>query len=202
MLRPISLVLVSLAIAVSSVPAWSASVPSSGSAPADEYFGRFKYSAISVRTKIDALARAYDSRWEDDASILHDAGLVEDSLRAWVGRYPQDPWAPAAALHLAELYARVQTKTARERAIAAYRYVAQTFPHASQAHLARLRLAQGFPALHAESALRPTPSPYAPRDTPAPASPLPASSVPAAAPMSPASALPASSAPVPTATPR
>jgi hypothetical protein len=66
-------------------------------APADEYFGPFKYSAISVRTKINALGRSYHERWSDDASIVHDALLVESSYRAWAEKYPKDRWlAPTA----------------------------------------------------------------------------------------------------------
>jgi hypothetical protein len=160
------------ALFVANVPASNAPAATQ-SAPADEYFGRFKYSALSVRTKIDELARAYASRWADDASIVHDAGLVEDGLHAWVRRYPSDPWAPSAALHLAELYARVQSPSARAHAIAAFRYVAATFPRSVQGHLARLRLAQGFPPLQPESPVDATPYPYLARPSPTPvASPL------------------------------
>jgi hypothetical protein len=131
------------------------------SAPADEYFGPSKYNPLTIRTKIDVLARAYASRWADDASIVHDAGLVESSLHAWVRRYPHDPWAASAALHLAELYTQIQSTTSRAHAIAAYRYVAQTFPHTQQGHLARLRLRSGLPPRHAESPLDPAPNPDA-----------------------------------------
>jgi hypothetical protein len=130
-------------------------------APADEYFGPFKYSAISVRTKIGALGRAYEQRWEDDASIVHDAGLLESSLRVWTQRYPKDSWLAPTAYHLAQLYQEVQTDSARSHARAMYRYLAQAFPASKEAHFARLRLQQGFPALHPESPVSPTPNPYA-----------------------------------------
>jgi hypothetical protein len=133
----------------------------SGQAPADEYFGPFKYSAISVRTKIGALGRAYDQRWQDDDSIVHDAGLVESSLRVWAQRYPSDSWLAPTFYHLAQLYQKVQTQVARTHARETYQFLAQTFPKSKEAHFARLRLQQGFPALHAESAVSPTPNPYA-----------------------------------------
>jgi hypothetical protein len=139
-----------------------AAAGSSEQAPADEYFGPFKYSAISVRTKIDELGRAYNERWEDDASIVHDAGLVESSLRVWAQRYPKDRWLAPAAYHLAQLYQEVQTQSARNHARAMYQFLAQNFPNSKEAHVARLRLQQGFPALHDEPAVSPTPSPYAP----------------------------------------
>jgi hypothetical protein len=143
-----------------------AAAGSSEQAPADEYFGPFKYSAISVRTKIDELGRAYNERWEDDASIVHDAGLVESSLRVWAQRYPKDKWLAPAAYHLAQLYQEVQTQSARNHARAMYQFVAQNFPTTKEAHVARLRLQQGFPALHDEPAVSPTPSPYGPKEQP------------------------------------
>jgi hypothetical protein len=130
-------------------------------APADEYFGPFKYSALSVRSKIGALGRAYNQRWEDDASIVHDAGLLESSLRVWAQRYPKDSWLAPTAYHLAQLYQEVQTQVARTHARAMYQFVAKTFPASKEAHFARLRLQQGFPALHPESPVSPTPNPYA-----------------------------------------
>ena len=144
----------------------SASAASS-SAPADESFGQFKYTAISVRTKIDALGRSYRERWADDASIVHDAELVENSLMAWAQRYPKDPWLAPAAFHLAQLYAEIQTPQARAKAIRTFRYVADTYPATKQGRLARQRLRQGLPPLHGERAVSATPSPY--RSTPAPA---------------------------------
>lgn len=155
----------------------------SDQAPADEYFGPFKYSAISVRTKIDALARAYNERWEDDASIVHDALMLESSLRVWAQRYPKDHWLAPTAFHLAQLYQDVQTNEARNHARAMYQYLATNFPNSSQAHLARLRLQQGFPPLHDEPAVSPTPSPYGPRPSPTPAS----AAFPGASPMTPSS---------------
>jgi hypothetical protein len=167
-------------------------------APADEYFGPFKYSAISTRTKIDMLGRSYRERWADDASIVHDAGLVQSSLEAWTQKYPKDRWLAPTAFHLAQLYMEIQTADARNHARAMFEYVAKTYPSTPQGKSARLRLKQGFPPLHDESPVSPTPSPYAP--SAANASPAPAAGdVPAtpavpgstAAPASPASPAPA-----------
>ncbi|MEA2689896.1 MAG: hypothetical protein QOD51_2503 [Candidatus Eremiobacteraeota bacterium] len=169
-------------------------------APADEYFGPFKYSAISVRSKITALGRSYRERWADNASIVHDAMLLESSYRVWAQKYPQDVWLAPTAYHLAQLYQEVQTQDARNHARAMYEYLAKTYPKSKEAHFARLRLAQGFPELHAETPVSPTPNPYA--GAPAPAASPSAEAAAAAAPASPAatasgapSAAPAASAP-------
>lgn len=161
-------------------------------APADEYFGPFKYSAISVRTKITSLGRSYRERWQDDASIVHDAGLVESSFRVWAQKYPKDRWLAPTGFHLAQLYQEVQTDDARNHARAMYDFVAKNYPSSKEAHFSRLRLAQGFPPFHPEPPVSPTPSPYGPRPgSPAPgespsAAPAPSSASPAPAPPSPA----------------
>ena len=184
-----------------------ATVAKSADAPADEYFGPFKYSAISVRTKINALGRSYRERWADDASIVHDALLVESSYRAWAEKYPKDRWLPPTAFHLAQLYQNVQTQDARSHARAMYELVVKSFPASKEAHLARLRLSQGFPALHDESPVAPTPSPYGPASpepgaSPAPgASAVPGASAPPAAAPSGAPATAPSAAPAPAASP-
>jgi hypothetical protein len=174
-----------LALALAAtVGATTAAAVNTADAPADRSFGPFKYTAISVRTKIGALGRSYNERWADDASLVHDAGLVESSFRVWAQQFPKDRWLAPTAFHLAQLYQEIQTQDARDHALAMYQYVAKTFPSTKEGHLARLRLAQGFPALHAEAAVSPTPAPYG---TPA--------ASPAASPEPGTSAAPAASAP-------
>jgi hypothetical protein len=188
MLRTLLMGLAVLAVTMSAVA-------SSSDAPADESFGPFKYSPISVRTKITALGRSYRERWADNASIVHDAGLVESSFRVWAQKYPKDRWLAPTAYHLAQLYQELQTDDARRHARAMYEFLVKNYPSSKEAHLARLRLQQGFPAVHAESPVSPTPNPYAS----AAASPEPtASAAPASPSVSPASsASPASAMPSP-----
>ncbi len=188
-------VLVGLAVAATTIGA----LASAADAPADEYFGPFKYSAISVRTKIDALGRSYRERWADDASLVHDAQMIESSFRVWAQRYPKDKWLPPTAFHLAQLYQEIQTQDARNHARAMYAYLVKAFPSSKEAHLARLRLQQGFPPLQPEPPVSPTPNPYAPSGTPASpgASPVTSASPasPGAAPASASSSGPAASSP-------
>jgi hypothetical protein len=191
----LGLALVATTVGVAKAPPKTASpaVAKTADAPADEYFGPFKYSAISVRMKINALGRSYHERWADDASIVHDALMVESSYRAWAQKYPKDHWLAPTAFHLAQLYQDVQTQDARNHARAMYELVAKNFPTSKEAHFARLRLSQGFPALHDESPVSPTPSPYGP------ASPVPGTSpAPGASPeSSPAPSASATAAPAP-----
>ena len=189
-----------IALALAAAAATMRAVASSADAPADEYFGPFKYSAISIRTRISALGRSYRERWLDDDSIVHDADMVQSAYQAWAQKYPHDRWLAPTAYHLAQLYGAVQSARARSRARALYEYVAKTFPATAEGHAARLRLRQGFPGLHAESPVSPTPNPYAsaaPSVTPA------ASEAPSAGPAaaSPAPSPSASTAARPTASP-
>ncbi|HEV2740540.1 MAG TPA: hypothetical protein VGU66_18415 [Candidatus Elarobacter sp.] len=186
MIRTVMLGLAVLATALGAAkstpkPASAPAAAKSPDAPADEYFGPFKYSAISVRMKINALGRSYHERWADDASIVHDALLVESSYRAWAQKYPRDRWMAPTAYHLAQLYQDVQTQDARNHARTMYEFLVKNYPTSKEAHYARLRLSQGFPALHDESPVSPTPSPYGP------ASPVPGAS-PSAPPAAPSGA--------------
>lgn len=154
-----------LALTVATAPR---QVALSENAPADESFGPFKYTAISVRTKIDFLGRSYRERWADDNSILHDAGLVESSLRVWAQRYPRDHWLAPTAFHLAQLYQELQPAEARNRARAMYAFVVANYPSSREAHLARSRLDNGLPPVPDAPPVSPTPNPYAPTPTPSP----------------------------------
>lgn len=139
-------------------------------APADEYFGPLRMSGLAIRMRIDVLGRRYHARSESDDDLLHDAGDVETALHIWSGRYPHDTWLAPTAFHLAQLYAVIQTPVARVRASAAFRFVDASFGATHDAHLARLRIAQGFPALNVESPLAsPTPGPSSLPDASAPA---------------------------------
>jgi hypothetical protein len=134
-------------------------VPLSSEAPADEYFGPLHLSAIAIRMRIDVLGRRYSARTESDDNLVHDAGDVETALKLWNQRYPNDVWAAPTAYHLAQLYQEIQTATARARARAAFAYVASAYPTSKFGHVTRLRLAQGFPPLHAESPVVASPGP-------------------------------------------
>ncbi|MBD5654812.1 MAG: hypothetical protein IAI50_06475 [Candidatus Eremiobacteraeota bacterium] len=139
----------------------AAHVALASQAPADEYFGPLRISAIGIRMRIDVLGRRYTARTENDGDLVHDAGDVETALKIWNERYPRDTWAAPTAYHLAQLYQEIQTTDARARARAALTYVASTYPDSKFAHFARLRLAQGVPALHDESPVMPTAAPGA-----------------------------------------
>ncbi len=160
-------------------------------APADEYFGAQKMSALGIRMRVDALGRRYHARTISDDDLLHDAAIAEASLRAWAQRFPRDPWLAPTAFHLEQLDQTVQSPAARAQATGLLRYIAQNYGKTKYGHLSRVRLAQGFPPLHGETVVTATPNPYeSPSASSSPsAASLPAS--PVAAPAAGASAVPA-----------
>ena len=137
----------------------AAPVLHSQAAPADGYFGRTKLSALGIRNEINLLARRYRERTIEDADLMHDADLAEIALDEWESAYPRDPWMAPTLFHLEQLYAEVQTPEARTHATALLRAIADRYGSSKEAHLSRLRLAQGLPALHAETQTHATPNP-------------------------------------------
>jgi len=143
-------------------------------APLDRYFGSLQMSPIGIRQNINALARQYGWRSMSDDEIVHDAEYVEQALFDWQQKFPRDNWLPPTAFHLMELYAEVQTPSARDHATDMLRFIVANFPDSKYAHLARIRLAQGFPPFHPEPSMRPTippsptPTPFGMTPTPSP----------------------------------
>jgi hypothetical protein len=129
-------------------------------APADSYFGRTKLSALGIRNEIALLARRYRERTAADAGLVHDATIAQAALDEWQRRFPKDPWVTPTLFHLEQLYAEIQTSDARARATALLNQIAHDDPTSKEAHLSRVRLAEGFPSLQAETSLQATPSPY------------------------------------------
>ena len=112
-------------------------------APADEYFGRLKLSPFGIRHKIFALKDdLHHARFHPD-SIQHDALLIEDALRDWFARYPDDPWLPATAWNLATLYEELPGSDAQSRAVTALRFVHDSFSDTPYAQYAAKDLGRG-----------------------------------------------------------
>jgi hypothetical protein len=122
-------------------------------APADAYFGAFGMSPLSIRSMIGFLGRQYHYRTISDRDLLRKALVTEDALRKWRANYPGDPWLAPTFYHLEQLYQAVQTEEARKHARAILNDVVRYYPDTRQAHLSRMRLAQGFPALEPEAPL-------------------------------------------------
>lgn len=119
------------------------SVSLSALAPADEYFGRLKLSPFGIRHKVFSLKDdLHHARAKPDA-VEHDAELVEDALRDWTARFPQDPWIAATAWNLATLYEELPGTGAQNRAVNALQFVRDHFATSVYAQYAARDLSRG-----------------------------------------------------------
>ncbi len=144
-----------LAVAAATAPATASQL--SNSAPADQYFGPLKMSALGVRNRLNALGKRYHARTITNDDIIHDAKLIEASMAAWQQAYPHDPWVVSTYFHLEQIYQAVQSSNGRTHATIVLKFIAKEYPKTKEAHLSRLRLGQGFPPLHAMPAPHATP---------------------------------------------
>lgn len=153
-------------------------------APADQYFGKLKMSALRVRYETMQLKKRYETHELQPDQTLHLLLLTEDAFRDWARRYPKDPWLPSTGYAMALLYEELPGTVARDRAVALFVYVKSSFPKTSYAGESRDQLHRGV-------AVKPQPA-WAQASTATPASSPTASAAPAST---------ASAAPSPSATP-
>ena len=78
-------------------------------APADEYFGRLKMSILGIGNQLRDLALRLQYTPGQGEAILGSAAMVEDALRDWERKYPQDPWLAKDVYQLTSLYSHVHT---------------------------------------------------------------------------------------------
>ncbi|MGA9018900.1 MAG: hypothetical protein WB438_08220 [Candidatus Cybelea sp.] len=109
-------------------------------APADEYFGKFKMSALRVRYETMQLKKRYETHQLLPEQAQHLLLLTEDSFDQWAARYPDDPWLASTGLLIAALYAELPGDVAREHAVKLYVYVKVHFPHSRYAAESRASL--------------------------------------------------------------
>jgi hypothetical protein len=104
---------VTIACVFAFMPVRAPADPSTGShystlsrmAPADEYFGRLKESILEIRNRLDALdARSDDQMLEPGTQ--HELDDLQDAIRDWHRRYPNDPWLPRMMRRLERDYQR------------------------------------------------------------------------------------------------
>ena len=150
-------------------------------APADQYFGKLKMSALRIRYETMQLKKRYETHQLLPEQAEHLLLLTQDAFDQWARAYPKDPWLASTGYAIAALFGELPGATARDHAVALYGYVKTSFPTSSYATSSRT-------ALHHGVAVKPDPAWAIAMRTPSP-SPSPAvspSSSPGASPSSPA----------------
>ncbi|HEX4014873.1 MAG TPA: hypothetical protein VHX17_13435 [Candidatus Cybelea sp.] len=120
-------------------------------APADQYFGRFKMSALRIRYETMQLQKRYETHQLLPEQAEHLLILTQDAFGQWSRAYPKDHWLPSTGYAIAGLFAELPGTEARDWAVTLYVYVKTAFPHSSYATESRTALHKGVP-------VRPDPS--------------------------------------------
>lgn len=110
-------------------------------APADEYFGRLKMSILGVRNQLKDLNAKLSYNPERANDVLGSALMVEDAIRDWERKYPDDSWLPKSVYLLSQLYASIHTDEGQRRAASTLAWVVQRYPQSEFAGVARSQLA-------------------------------------------------------------
>jgi hypothetical protein len=138
---------------------------STPTAPADEYFGRQKFSILGVRNMVHDLNVRYDGTVQRSAMVLSVGGGIEEAMRVWATRYPGDLWLAHNAFQLDEIYMRVPTDEGHGRVSEMSQWIIHQYPTtfygkylAKIRHLAALKAqAKPSPVAAAEAATPPVP---------------------------------------------
>ncbi|MGB6519626.1 MAG: hypothetical protein WBE79_14105 [Candidatus Cybelea sp.] len=144
-------------------------------APADQYFGTLKMSALRIRYETMQLKKRYETHELLPDQTLHLLLLTESAYTDWAGRYPTDSWLSSTGYAMALLYAELPGTQARDRAVALFTYVKSRFPKTPYAGKSRDALHRGVSvkAEPAWAAQTPKPSPLPSAPPSGAASPLP-----------------------------
>jgi hypothetical protein len=101
-------------------------------APADEYFGRYRLSNLSVRNAISDMLIEGNS----PLALPLQMGRIEavrSALPAWALAYPHDPWVPSTTLAFAKFLIAKGVPSLYPSALAFLSYLVDVYPRTSYA---------------------------------------------------------------------
>jgi hypothetical protein len=109
-------------------------------ASTNRLFGRLLMSIREVRNSLRAMASRVDERNVEATEMLDEAVFVEDALRDWAQKSPNDPALPYLIFNLAKLYSDMDTDDARIRKDAVLEWLTSSFlPRAYDPRAARAK---------------------------------------------------------------
>ncbi len=147
------------------------------SAPGDEYFGRMKLSYLGINNTFrDEAIRA--GAYTTDSGIISKVNFADEALNQWMGRYPGDPQLARSYYLAIEVYKRIYTQDAQNKAWRYMQLELKQFPNSYFGKIVKKNVAIGFTEHYfADPTMCPTPLPSGaplPENTPvATASPVP-----------------------------
>jgi hypothetical protein len=114
-------------------------------APADQYFGKLKMSALRIRYETMQLKKRYETHELLPEQAEHLLLLTQEAFGQWARAYPRDPWLASTGYAIGTLFGELPGATARDHAVALYVYVKASFPGSSYATSSRTALHHGVP---------------------------------------------------------
>ena len=138
-------------------------------APADQYFGRLKLSYIAINNTLTD-ARAHAGPYTVDPDIINKVALAESAFLDWKSKYPKDSQIPRTTFLLAQVYLKIWTTQAQDKAGNYLIQLRDQYPATYFGKTTKADLAKGFtkhvliaggPCLPAPGAT-PTPAPKLP----------------------------------------
>jgi len=116
--------------------------PETARSPAstERLFGRLLMSIREVRNSLRAMASRVNERHAEAEEMLDEAAFVEDALRDWAQKSPNDPALPYLIFNLANLYSTMDTDDAHLRKDAVLEWLTSSFlPRAYDPRAARAK---------------------------------------------------------------
>ena len=98
------------------------------SAPADEYFGKFKLSNLGIRNIIHDITIEGNSPLALPHQVTRISG-AESALGDWASKYPRDLWLPGTIVKLATLLQSKQQPLYDEAAVSLYYLLLEHYPN-------------------------------------------------------------------------
>jgi hypothetical protein len=139
-------------------------------APADEYFGPLALSVLGIRNAIGTTTLRLDRAGAVGPDAVKSVALVEESIREWQAKYPDDAWLPRMVLALHHAYREIATDESRRRSVDTATWLISRYPSSAEAAEARGELADAIsipaPQLDAPRSLALVPPPLAPPPEP------------------------------------
>ena len=129
------------------------------SAPGDEYFGRMKLSYLGINNTFhDEAIRA--GAYTTDSGIISKVSFADEALSQWMQRYPGDPQLARSYYLAIEVYKKIYTKDAQDKAWKYMQLELHQFPTSYFGKIVKKNVAIGFTEHYfANAELCPTPLP-------------------------------------------
>lgn len=127
------------------------------SAPGDEYFGHLKLSYLGINNTFhDEAVRA--GAYTTNPGIISQVDYADDAMHAWYAKYPHDPQLARSWFLAMEMYRKIYTQPAQQKAWEYMHEIAQRWPNTYFGKLMVKDLQIGFTE-HYFATPQPCPSP-------------------------------------------